>query len=169
MEVLRHLSCTEGFLFCFPYCILLTNTDISFTSPPQSIQSTRPGGKAVSTIRWINPPSEVSLFYPCEVYPKGLTPFYVYSHFTNEKPSISQGEWGPKWLVLQPETSQFPVNSLWLGWCHFYCSCSFNWELTSWNMSGRKRADENSVNTAFHLKASSNTYNCFLLLNFQHW
>lgn len=81
----------------------------------------------------------MSLFHSYGVYPKGLTPFCVYRHFTKENPSISQGKWGPKWLVLKPETSQFPVNSLWLGWCHFCCSCSFNWELTSWNMSGRKK------------------------------
>lgn len=30
----RHLSCDAGFLFCFPYRMLLANTDISFILPP---------------------------------------------------------------------------------------------------------------------------------------
>lgn len=99
---------------------------------------------------------------------KGSTPLCIYKLYTNKKPSISQGKWGPKrpyvtaWNVSI--SCEFP--GTWL--LPFYCSCSFNWEFTWWNMTMRKRADENSVNTAFHLKRSSNTYNCFISLNFQH-
>lgn len=88
--------------------------------------------KTVSTIRNINPlygDSKVTLFCLYETYTpkcqehKLQTRAWHLSVFINFTLIKSQAflkvNEHPKGLVLQPEMSQFPVNSLGLGCCHF--------------------------------------------------